>query len=144
MIGGGAGGATAAHYVKTRPGARCDADRGQFDLQLVVFSNLYIGGFRSLELLNHTYGGLQRIGVKVVHDMATDVDTRRKTVRTRGGLTYHYDRLVLSPGIDIKYELIPGYSRDAARIMPHAYTTDAQQKRLLKRQLQGMRDWAHS
>jgi NADPH-dependent 2,4-dienoyl-CoA reductase/sulfur reductase-like enzyme len=61
-------------------------------------------------------------------------------VHTRGGRTYHYDRLVLSPGIDIKYESIPGYSREAARLMPHAYTTDAMQKRLLKRQLKAMRD----
>ena len=141
VIGGGAGGATAAHYVKK--------DAPELDVTLIeansiysssFFSNLYIGGFRSLESLNHTYGGLQRIGVKVVHDVATDVDTTRKTVRTRGGRTYPYDRLVLSPGIDIKYDSIVGYSRDAARVMPHAYTTDAQQKRLLKRQLQGMRD----
>src|SRR5262249_5310520 len=102
--------------------------------------NLYIGGLRSLESLNHAYGGLRQIGVKVVHDVATDVSASHKTVRTRGGLTYRYDRLVLSPGIDVKYDSIPGYSRDAARILPHAYTTDAHQKRLLKRQLQAMRE----
>jgi NADPH-dependent 2,4-dienoyl-CoA reductase/sulfur reductase-like enzyme len=141
IVGGGAGGATAAHYVKK--------DGPEIDVTLIeanpiysssFFSNLYIGGFRSLESLNHTYGGLRRIGVKVVHDVATEVNTSNKTVRTRGGRTYPYDRLVLSPGIDIKYESIAGYSRDAARIMPHAYTTNAQQKRLLKRQLQAMRD----
>ena len=141
IVGGGAGGASAAHYVKK--------DGPQIDVTLIeanpiysssFFSNLYIGGFRSLESLNHTYGGLRRIGVKVVHDVATEVNTGNKTVRTRGGRTYPYDRLVLSPGIDIKYESIAGYSRDAARFMPHAYTTNAQQKRLLKRQLQAMRD----
>jgi sulfide dehydrogenase [flavocytochrome c] flavoprotein chain len=141
IVGGGAGGATVAHYVKK--------DAPNLDVTLIeanpiysssFFSNLYLGGFRSLESLNHTYGGLQRVGVKVVYDLATDVDTTAKTVRTRGGRTYPYDRLVLSPGIDIKYDSIAGYSRDAARIMPHAYTTDAQQKRLLKRQLQSMRD----
>jgi NADPH-dependent 2,4-dienoyl-CoA reductase/sulfur reductase-like enzyme len=68
------------------------------------------------------------------------VDARRKTVRTRGGRTYPYDRLVLSPGIDIKYDSIKGYSREAARVMPHAYTTDVAQKRILKRQLQTVRD----
>jgi NADPH-dependent 2,4-dienoyl-CoA reductase/sulfur reductase-like enzyme len=141
IVGGGAGGATAAHYLKK--GAP------ELDVTLIeanpiysssFFSNLYIGGFRSLESLNHAYGGLRRIGVKVVHDFATDVNTSRKTVRTRGGRTYGYDRLVLSPGIDIKYDSIAGYSRDAARVMPHAYTTDAAQKRLLKRQLKAMRD----
>jgi NADPH-dependent 2,4-dienoyl-CoA reductase/sulfur reductase-like enzyme len=141
IVGGGAGGATVAHYVKK--------DAPELDVTLIevnsiysssFFSNLYIGGFRSLESLNHAYGGLRRLGVKVVHDLVTEVNIARRTVHTRGGRTYHYDRLVLSPGIDIKYESIPGYSREAARLMPHAYTTDAMQKRLLKRQLKAMRD----
>src|SRR5919108_276856 len=71
---------------------------------------------------------------------STDVDTAKKTVRTKGGRTYAYDRLVLSPGIDIKYDSIKGYSREASRIMPHAYTTSAAGKRQLKQQLLAMRD----
>jgi sulfide dehydrogenase [flavocytochrome c] flavoprotein subunit len=104
------------------------------------FSNLYIGGFRMLESLNHNYGGLRRLGVKVVHDFATDVDATKRTVKTRGGRTYAYDRLVLSPGIDIKYDSIPGYSHEASRVMPHGYTTAAVGKRALKQQLLAMRD----
>ena len=141
IVGGGAGGATVAHFVKK--------EAPNLDVTLIeanpiysssFFSNLYIGGFRTLESLNHSYAGLGRLGIKVVHDFATDVDISKKTVRTRGGRTYGYDRLVLSPGIDIKYDSIKGYSRDVARTMPHAYNTNAAQKRLLKQQLQGMRD----
>ena len=75
-----------------------------------------------------------------VHDFATDVVSAKKIVRTRGGRTYAYDRLVLSPGIDIKFNSIKGYSAEAARVMPHAYTTDVAQKRLLKQQIVKMRD----
>ena len=141
IVGGGAGGATVAHYVKK--------DAPALDVTLIeanstysssFFSNLYIGGFRTLESLSHGYAGLRNVGVKVVHDYATDVDTTKKTVKTRSGKTYAYDRLVLSPGIDIKYESIAGYSRAAAALMPHAYNTDAAQKRLLKRQLEAMKD----
>jgi len=141
IVGGGAGGATVAHFVKK--------EAPNLDVTLIeanpiynssFFSNLYIGGFRTLESLNHSYTGLRRLGIKVVHDFATDVDRAKKTVRTRAGRTYAYDRLVLSPGIDIKYDTIKGYSRDVARTMPHAYTTDAAQKRILKQQLQNMRD----
>ncbi len=141
IVGGGAGGATVAHYVKK--------DAPALDVTLIeanstysssFFSNLYIGGFRTLESLSHGYAGLRKIGIKVVHDYATDVDTTKKTVKTRSGKTYAYDRLVLSPGIDIKYESIAGYSRAAAALMPHAYNTDAAQKRLLKRQLEAMKD----
>src|SRR6476646_103981 len=141
IVGGGAGGATVAHYIKK--------DAPELDVTLIetnpiysssFFSNLYLGGFRTLESLNHAYGGLGRLGIKVVHDTATDVDTSKKMVKTKGGRSYRYDRLVLSPGIDIKYDSIQGYSREVSRIMPHAYTTAALGKRQLKQQLLAMRD----
>src|SRR5690349_20754836 len=81
IVGGGAGGATAAHYIKK--------DAPELDVTLIevnpiysssFFSNLYIGGLRSLESLNHGYAGLSRLGVKVVHDYAADVDTTKRTV----------------------------------------------------------------
>jgi NADPH-dependent 2,4-dienoyl-CoA reductase/sulfur reductase-like enzyme len=141
VVGGGAGGATVAHFVKiAAPNLDVTLIEANPIYSSSFFSNLYLGGIRTLESLNHGYAGLRRLGVKVVHDYANAVDTKRKTVGTRGGRTYSYDRLVLSPGIDIKFDSIMGYSRDAARIMPHAYTTDATQKRLLKQQLQAMRN----
>jgi len=141
IVGGGAGGATVAHYLKQ--------DAPELDVTLIeanpiysssFFSNLYLGGLRPLESLNHSYVGLQRLGVKVVHDLAVGVNTTKRTITTRGGRSYSYDRLVLSPGIDVKYDSINGYSREASRTMPHAYTTSAHGKRLLKHQLQAMRD----
>src|SRR5215468_8783230 len=141
IVGGGAGGATAAHYLKK--GAP------ELDVTLIetnpiysssFFSNPYLGGLRSLESLNHTYGGLARLGIKVVHDTASDVDTTKKIVKTRGGRSYHYDRLVLSPGITMKYDSVRGYSAEVAHLMPHAYTTAAAGVRQLKRQLRAMRD----
>ena len=141
IVGGGAGGASVAYALK----------RGAPELDVTLieanpiysssfFSNLFLGGLRSLETLNHSYVGLERRGVKVVHDVAVGVDTAKRSVKTRGGRSYVYDRLVLSPGIDVDYEAIDGYSREAARSMPHAYTTSAHGKRLLRRQLQAMRD----
>ena len=141
IVGGGAGGATAAHFIKKEaPNLDVTLIEANSIYSSSFFSNLYIGGFRTLESLNHGYAGLRRLGIKVVHNFATDVDSTKKTVKTRGGRTYAYDRLVLSPGIDIKYDSIKGYSRDVARTLPHAYNTDATQKRLLKQQLQNLRD----
>ena len=141
IVGGGAGGATVAHFLKI--GAP------ELDVTLIetnpiysssFFSNLYLGGLRSLESLNHTYGGLTRLGVKVVNDTVSDADTTKQVVKTRGGRSYHYDRLVLSPGIAMKYDSVKGYSADVAHLMPHAYTTSAAGVRQLKRQLRAMRD----
>ena len=139
IIGGGPGGATVANQLK-------QGDKN-LDVTLIevsrvyttcFFSNLYLGGFRSYASLQHNYDGLKKLGVKVVHALATDVDTAKKTVRA-GGRSYPYDRLVVAPGIDIKYGSIEGYSREAAQIMPHAYLPGAQTQ-LLKRQLDGMRN----
>ncbi|CAN0379575.1 unnamed protein product, partial [Phaeothamnion confervicola] len=138
IIGGGPGGATVANQLKQ--------GEPKLDVTLIevskvyttcFFSNLYLGGFRSYASLQHNYDGLKKLGVKVVHAMATDVDTARSTV-TAGGRTYPYDRLVVAPGIDIKYNSIEGYSEQVSLTMPHAYLPGAQTQ-LLKRQLEAMK-----
>src|SRR5262245_27594835 len=136
IVGGGAGGATVAHHLKARaPDLDITLIEANPIYSSAFFANHFLGGIvRTLESLNHSYGGLQRLYVKVVHDLAIDVDPVRKTVRTRDGRVYSYDRLVLSPGVDIDYSAIEGYSREATAVMPHAYTNGTAQKRLLKRQ----------
>lgn len=87
VIGGGAGGATAARYL-------AKDSKGAIDVTLIepsrayytcFFSNLYIGGFRDISSLGHTYGGLANGGVNVVHDWAIDVDGAARTVTLAGG-----------------------------------------------------------
>lgn len=74
----------------------------------------------------------------MVHARATDVDTVARQAKA-GGRSYAYDKLVVAPGIDIKYDLINGYSQKAAQIMPHAYLPGAQTL-LLKRQIDAMKN----
>ena len=139
IIGGGPGGATVANQLKQ---GEPNLDVTLIEVSKVYttcfFSNLYLGGFRSYASLQHNYDGLKKIGIKVVHALATDVDTAKKTVRA-GGRMYPYDRLVVAPGIDIKYGSIEGYSPQAAQVMPHAYLPGAQTQ-LLKRQLEAMKN----
>lgn len=140
IVGGGPGGATVAHQLKK--------DAPKLDVTLVevqpmyttcFFSNLYLGGFRTLPSITHTYDGLRKLGVKVVLDTATDIDSTKKIVKLRSGRQLAYDKLVLSPGIDLKYGTIEGYSEKASLIMPHAWKAGVQTQ-LLKRQLEGMKD----
>lgn len=141
VIGGGAGGATAARYLAK------DSD-GALDVTLVeanpvyttcFFSNLYIGGYREFETLEHGYDRIAAGGVTVVNDMATAVDRTAKTITLAGGSTLPYDRLVLAPGIDFKDGSVPGWSLEAAEIMPHAYKAGPQTK-LLKSMIEAMPD----
>ena len=140
VIGGGAGGATAARYIAK------DSD-GAIDVTLVeptrtyytcFFSNLYLGGFRDLASIGHSYGNLAAAyGINVVHDWATGIDRDAKTVTLAGGGVLPYDRLVLSPGIDFVDGSVPGWDLSAQNIMPHAYKAGSQTE-LLKAQLAAM------
>ena len=142
VIGGGAGGATAARYI-------AKDSEGAIDVTLVeaskhyytcFFSNLYLGGFRDYASIGHSYDKLAtEYGINVVHDWATGVDTAAKTVSLASGGSLGYDKLVLSPGIDIKYDSVEGYSVDAQDTMPHAWKSGTQVQ-LLKAQVESMRE----
>jgi len=139
VIGGGPGGATVARYL-------ANDSKGALDVTLIeanpvyttcFFSNLYLGGFRDFESLQHGYDRIGAGGVTVIHDLATGVDRAARTVTLAGGQVLPYDRLVLSPGIDFKEGSVPGWSLDAAEVMPHAYKAGPQTQ-LLKAQVEAM------
>jgi NADPH-dependent 2,4-dienoyl-CoA reductase/sulfur reductase-like enzyme len=140
VVGGGAGGATAARYIAK------DSD-GAIDVTLIeptrayytcFFSNLYLGGFRDMDGLGHSYGNLAAAyGINVLHDWAIGVDRDAKTVTTAGGYTLPYDRLILSPGIDFVDGAVPGWDVSASNAMPHAYKAGSQTE-LLKAQVESM------
>src|SRR5947209_10363224 len=55
------------------------------------------------------------------------------------GTRLNYDRLVLAPGIDLRWDGLPGYTEAAADLMPHAWKA-GEQTLLLRRQLEAMED----
>jgi sulfide dehydrogenase [flavocytochrome c] flavoprotein subunit len=50
-----------------------------------------------------------------------------------------FDRCIVAPGIDFKYDAVEGYSAEAAEIMPHAWKAGPQTT-LLRSQLEAMED----
>jgi NADPH-dependent 2,4-dienoyl-CoA reductase/sulfur reductase-like enzyme len=96
-----------------------------------------MGGFKTIDDLGHTYGGLAAGGVNVIHDWAVGVDRAAKTVTLAGGATIKYDKLILSPGIDFVDMSVPGWDVDAQNEMPHAYKAGSQTE-LLKAQIMAM------
>ena len=82
---------------------------------------------------------MRAAGVKVVHDTAASIDRDKKEVVLGGGQRVAYDRLAVAPGIDIKFDSVPGYSEAAAEIMPHAWKPGAQTE-LLVRKLNALKD----
>ncbi|MEE8351461.1 MAG: FAD/NAD(P)-binding oxidoreductase [Rhodospirillales bacterium] len=141
IIGGGAGGATVARHLAQ--------DFPRIDVTLVeankhytasYFSNRYVGGINTLESITHSYEILRKkFGINVVHDLALRIDGQKRTVTLKGGDTLSWDRLVVAPGIDFKFNSIDGYDEAVAKTMPHAYKSDAQVS-ILMRQLREMKD----
>lgn len=140
VIGGGAGGATAARYI-------AKDSKGAIDVTLIeatkryytcFFSNLYLGEFRDYASTGHSYDALATgHGVNIVHDWAVGVDAAGKTVMLASGAKVPYDRLVIAPGIDMKYDSIPGYSVETQSKMPHAWKSGTQIQ-ILKAQVDAM------
>ena len=55
------------------------------------------------------------------------------------GTKLGYDKLVIAPGIDFRWDAMPGYNEAAAAIIPHAWK-GGEQIALLRRQLEAMED----
>jgi sulfide dehydrogenase [flavocytochrome c] flavoprotein subunit len=141
VIGGGFGGATAARYIRSLdPGVEVTLVEPAQTFYTCPFSNYVLAGFKTMDNIAHNYAALRdRHGVRVVHDTATAIDPAAKTVRLAGGGTLSYDKLVVSPGIDIRWNALEGYNEAAAEVMPHAWKAGPQTT-LLRRQLEAMPD----
>ena len=141
IIGGGPGGASVANrLIAANPALDITLIEPKETYTTCFYSNLFIGGFRSFQSITHSYDGVKKRGIKVITDSASAIDTTAKTVTlSKAATSIPYDRLVVAPGIDIKYETIEGYSEAAAETMPHAWI-GGQQTWLLKEKLLALTD----
>ena len=83
VIGGGAGGATAARYIAKDSGGAVDVTLVEASKRYYTcfFSNIYLGGFRNYGSIGHNYYGLSvNQGVNVVHEWAVSVDPANRIV----------------------------------------------------------------
>lgn len=133
-------------------GARCARALRQLDPKLQVtlvepnqvftacpFSNEVIAGLRELPVQQFTYGKIAAAGVSVVAQAATRIDAQARTVTLADGNSLSYDRLVLAPGIDLRFDALPGYDEAASLKMPHAWKA-GEQTTLLRKQIEAMAD----
>jgi len=133
-------------------GAACARALRQMDAKLQVtlvepekiytacpFSNQVLAGLRPLAAQQFGYDKVAASGVTVVAQAATGADPQARTVTLADGTTLPYDRLVLAPGIDMRFDALPGYDEAASQKMPHAWK-GGEQIALLRRQLEAMDD----
>ena len=140
VIGGGFAGASCARALR-------QADR-RLAVTLVEpnptftacpFSNAVIVGLRELRAQQFTYDRIAADGIAIRRTSATGVDPNARSVTLADGAQVPYDRLVLAPGIDIRWNAVAGYDQAASAQMPHAWQA-GEQTLLLRRQLEAMDD----
>ena len=140
VVGGGFGGAAAARYLKLRaPALQVTLVEPLQRFYTCPFSNLYLAGLKEWESLGQGFDGLRAAGVEVIHARADDVDATRRTLTLSTGHALAWDRLVLSPGVDMRWNALEGYDEAASQRAPHAWKAGPQTQ-LLRRQLEAMPD----
>ncbi|MEQ8234332.1 MAG: FAD/NAD(P)-binding oxidoreductase, partial [Gammaproteobacteria bacterium] len=140
VVGGGFGGATCARYLRALdPAIAVTLVERERTIATCPFSNLVVAGLSGMDTIAHGFLGLRAAGVEVLHDSVVAVDATRRTVRCAGGRRLAYDRLVVAPGIELRFDAVPGYDAAAQARMPHAWRAGAQTLRL-RHQLEAMAD----
>src|SRR6266536_2146668 len=140
VVGGGFGGVTCARFIK-RIDPRITVTLVEANRTFVAcpFSNGVIAGLREIKAQEFGYDKLAGDQVVLQLSPGTAVDPQGRIVTLANGAQLSYDRLVFSPGIDIRWDGLPGYTEAAAERMPHAWKA-GEQTLLLRRQLEAMDD----
>lgn len=142
IIGGGYGGATAAKYLRTWSGGTIEVFMIERNPEFVScpMSNLVLGGSRQMAEITRSYSRLRDYGIQVIRDEVTGINFDRKRVSLRRIEDLPYDRLIVSPGVDMMFDAIPGLNNaDAQKQVLHAWKAGPDTL-ALRRQIESMRD----
>ena len=143
VVGGGFGGATAAKYVRLLSDQRIDVTlvEPQSSFVSCPMSNLVLGGRRTLADITTPYTALgQRHGVKLVQAMVDRIDADGHQLVLAGGDTLAYDKLILSPGIELMWDQVEGLQKAHAEGRVLQAWKAGPETLALRRQLEAMTD----
>ncbi len=142
IIGGGYAGATAAKYLRLWGGETLEIILVEKNTTFIScpLSNLVLGGSKQIGDLTFNFSGLDRYGIKRLHEEVTGIDASQRKIRVESGDDLAYDRLIIAPGIDFIYDDLPMLQDTAAQTaIPHAWKAGPQTINL-RSQLQSMPD----
>jgi sulfide dehydrogenase [flavocytochrome c] flavoprotein subunit len=141
VVGGGFGGATCARYLRRfNPSIQVTLVERDAHFITCPFSNTVLGGLQDMDSIQHTYDALRtQRGINVLQDEVTAIDPAGKRVTLQNGGELEYDRLVVSPGIDFRWDDVEGLDETTSDIIPHAWKAGSQTI-TLRSQLEAMAD----
>jgi sulfide dehydrogenase [flavocytochrome c] flavoprotein subunit len=141
VIGGGYGGATAAKYLRMWSSGSIEVFLIERNAEFIScpLSNLVLGGTKTLSDITRGYAGLRSYGVQVLRDEATAINIEKKKVSLRRIEDLPYDRLIVSPAVELMYEQVEGYDAEAQKKILTAWKAGPETV-ALRQQLESMRD----
>lgn len=140
VVGGGYGGTTAARYLK-RACPQLDVTLIHRDCEFLSCpgSNEVIAGLKPISSLTRRYDRLaRRYGVRLLRGEVTVLDTDRGRITLADRSSIPFDRAVLAPGIDFRWDAWEGHDERAAHQLPHAWQAGPQLEQLMA-QLRSLR-----
>ena len=140
VVGGGFGGTACARALKRLdPILEVTLIEPNRTYTACPLSNEVIAGLRAIEAQQFSYSTIAADSVTAIAQAATKIDQTARKVTLADGTTLAYDRLVLAPGIDLRFGALEGYDEAASEKMPHAWKA-GEQTLLLRTQLETMDD----
>lgn len=143
VVGGGFGGAATAKYLKIFSGGKIDVTLIDPSPNFVScpLSNLVINGQMEIGNLTKSRLELQRkYGINIVNDSVERIMPEVQKISLKNGAAMSYDKVVLSPGVDMMWESIPTMMDSAIQNrFVHAMKAGTQTL-ILKKQLESMAD----
>lgn len=135
VIGAGFGGATCAKILRRlSPGTDVLLIDARARWCTGPFTNLAITGLASIASISRSTAEIGRAhGVRTLIDEVIAIDPVTRTVTVAGGKRLQAERIVLSPGIAMRWGQIEGLDAAVSGAMPHAWTGDAQVQALRDR-----------
>ena len=143
VVGGGYGVATAAKYIRMFSDQQVQVTLVEPQAAFVScpLSNLVIGGSKTLADLTTPYDALQKKhGVTLVRATVQRIDADKHTVLFDNGSSLRYDKLVLSPGIEMMWGQVEGLQQASTDQRIVQAWKAGPETDVLRRQLESMRD----
>lgn len=141
VVGAGYGGATCARYLKLwDPKVEVTVIEPNPRFVSCPMSNTVLVGWNRLADITFPYDHIRKVVDRFIKDSVIAIDPDRRIVTTAGGHAITYDRLILSPGVELQFDRVAGYDAKARKTVKHAWQAGPEQTGVLRRQLEAMPD----
>lgn len=128
VVGAGFGGATCARYLRLLcPDADVLLIERHAQFYTGPFSNLVVAGLRTADSIRRDAAAIAGAhGVRLIVDSVTAIDPVKLELTTAAHGRVRADRIVVSPGVAMRWDTIAGLDAGNSARMPHAWSGDAQ------------------